>query len=161
MSKKHEHTPEYIKALITNPSQYRTTRKINIRNAIVHDLHLKAQERGEKMTLKDLNALADSVILEPRSKQEEARLKNQLETKRKLDRVGLRGNNLSAAADARAVANRIQDKLMNLFERTGTRGVLLLSRGHVDDHFMPTYTESGGSLNFFLQHLPLPYIVTY
>ena len=45
---------------------------------------------------------------------------------------------------------------MTLFERTGTRGVALFTRGNVDDHFMPTYAESGGAFDFFLQATKIP-----
>lgn len=43
--KKHSKSSAYIKGLLNAPSQYRATRAINIRNAVVHDLALRARER--------------------------------------------------------------------------------------------------------------------
>ncbi|KAJ7093860.1 hypothetical protein B0H15DRAFT_798935 [Mycena belliarum] len=151
LAKKHDRTPDYIKALLTNPTQFKHTRKISVRNAIVHDLALQASARGETLSLKDLNELADTVMLEPLDPEDVAKWKKQLGESRRLKRVGLRGNNLSAAADARTIVARIEDEIMNLFERTGTRCFALFTRGHVDDGFTPTYAESGGSIDFFLQ----------
>ncbi|KAJ7439665.1 hypothetical protein FB451DRAFT_1569846 [Mycena latifolia] len=154
--KEYNRSAEYIRGLLMNPSQFKSTRAVNIRNAIVHDLHVKAKERGEKMSLQDLSHVADHIMQSPIPAQETARLKAQLQSKRHLKRVGMRSNNLSAAADARAVATRVQEEFMNLFERTGTRAVAFLSRGHVDDAFLPTYAESGGSMDFFLQSTKTP-----
>jgi hypothetical protein len=44
---------------------------------------------------------------------------------------------------------------MNLHTRTGTRCVALFTRGNVDDQFIPTYAESGGSFDFFIQSLKI------
>ncbi|KAJ7451072.1 hypothetical protein FB451DRAFT_1145862 [Mycena latifolia] len=154
--KEYNRSAEYIRGLLMNPSQFKSTRAVNIRNAIVHDLHVKAKERGEKMSLQDLSHVADHIMQSPIPAQETARLKAQLQSKRHLKRVGMRSNNLSAAADARAVATRVQEEFMNLFEWTGTRAVAFLSRGHVDDAFLPTYAESGGSMDFFLQSTKTP-----
>lgn len=129
---------------------------------------------GETLDINELNALADQVALEPRDKEEEARLRKQLGSKRLLDRVGLRSNHLSAAADSRAVVSKFQDEVrtsrcilsicsltlssqaMNLFERTGTRCIAMFTRGHVDDGFIPTYVESGDSMDFFIQTYKTP-----
>lgn len=67
------------------------------------------------MSLQDLTAAADKVAHLPRSKEEVARLRGQLQEKRELARVGLRANNLSAGADSRAIVNRIQDEVRKYF----------------------------------------------
>ncbi|KAJ7084528.1 hypothetical protein B0H15DRAFT_949931 [Mycena belliarum] len=151
LAQRHNRTTEYIMGLLTNPSQFKSRRAISIRNAIVHDLALKAKARGEKLSWGELLNLADQVMLQPISKNEKARMVAQLEADRTTRRVGVRSNNLSAGADSRAVASRVQEEFMNLFERTGTRAVAFFSRGHVDDAFLPTYAESGGSMDFYLQ----------
>ncbi|KAJ7669096.1 hypothetical protein B0H17DRAFT_1209746 [Mycena rosella] len=124
VAERHDRTVDYIKALLTNPSQFKLTRAINIRNAVVHDLHLKAEARGEKIPLKELMHLADEVMLESLSPQD--------------------------------WDPRIQEEFMNLLERTGTRAVAFFSRGHVDDGFLPTYAESGESMDFYLQSTKIP-----
>ncbi|KAF7359987.1 hypothetical protein MVEN_00725700 [Mycena venus] len=152
--KDHDHTEEYATRILSNTTQYKHTREISLRNAIVHDLHKQARDRGETISLKELATAADEAAHLPRSK-EVARLKAQLQEKRVLARVGLRANNLSAGADSRAIVNRIQDEIMNLHTRTGTRCVALFTRGNVDDQFIPTYAESGGSFDFFIQSLKI------
>ncbi|KAJ7321635.1 hypothetical protein DFH08DRAFT_970000 [Mycena albidolilacea] len=153
--KDHHHTEEYALTILSNTTQYKQSREISMRNTIVHDLHKQAQDRGETMSLKDLTAAADEVAHLPRSKEEVARLRGQLQEKRELVRVGLRANNLSAGADSRAIVNRIQDEIMNLHTRTGTRCVALFTRRNVDDQLIPTYAESGGSFDFFIQSLKI------
>ncbi|KAJ7867219.1 hypothetical protein B0H14DRAFT_3441916 [Mycena olivaceomarginata] len=110
----HHHTEEYALSILSNTTQYKQSREISMRNAIVHDLHKQAQDRGETMSLQDLTAAADKVAHLPRSKEEVACLRGQLQEKRELARVGLHANNLSAGADSRAIVNRIQDEIMNL-----------------------------------------------
>jgi hypothetical protein len=127
---------------------------------------------GEKLNLKQLNAAAKVIAKQPRTREETARLIKQLEDSRATKRIGVRANNLAAAADSRMVVARIQEEvsfrrsgvkdfahprqMMTLFERTGTRGVALFTRGNCDDHFMPTYAESGGGFDFFLQTTKVP-----
>jgi hypothetical protein len=41
----HGHTEEYAARILSNTTQYKTTREISLRNAIVHDLHRKARDR--------------------------------------------------------------------------------------------------------------------
>ncbi|KAJ7830575.1 hypothetical protein B0H14DRAFT_3464721 [Mycena olivaceomarginata] len=153
--KDHHHTEEYALSILSNTTQYKQSRDISMRNAIVHDLHKQAQDRGETMSLQDLTAATDKVAHLPRSKEEVARLRGQLQEKRELARVGLRANNLLAGADSQAIVNRIQDEIMNLHTRTGTRCVALFTRGNIDDQFIPTYAESGGSFDFFIQSLKI------
>ncbi|KAJ7089278.1 hypothetical protein B0H15DRAFT_800617 [Mycena belliarum] len=154
LAEKHGRTSAYIRTLLTNPSQFKAKRAMSLRNAIAHDLSLKAHESGTKRSVQELSAEADILATtKSYTKEEEAFLFNQLKAKRELSRVGMRGNNLSAAADARSVASRVHDEFTTLFERTGTRCIAFFSRGHVDDGFLPTYAESGGSMDFFLQSL--------
>ncbi|KAF7372152.1 hypothetical protein MVEN_00074200 [Mycena venus] len=153
------------KALYDYVDEFYTIKKIHVvknhnhtedlQNAIVHDLHKQARDRGETIPLKELPAAADEVAHLPCSKEEVARLKAQLQEKRELARVGLRANNLSAGTDSRAIVNRIQDEIMNLHMRTGTRCVALFTCGNVDDQFIPTYAELGGSFDFFIQSLKI------
>ncbi|KAJ6525390.1 hypothetical protein B0H19DRAFT_1276185 [Mycena capillaripes] len=138
--KSHGHTEEYAKRLLNNGTQYKSKREVNLRNALVHDLHLKARERGETISLKDLGRVADE---------------KQLVEYRQLKRVGLRANNLAAGADSRATVSHIQQELMDLYECTGTYGVALFSRGNIDDAFIPAYAESGGAFAFFLRSLKI------
>lgn len=43
--------------------------------------------------------------------------------------------------------------MLDLHACTGTRGVALFTRGNIDDQFMPSYAELGGSFDFFIQSL--------
>jgi hypothetical protein len=43
--KDHHHTEEYALSILSNTTQYKQSREISMRNAIVHDLHKQAQDR--------------------------------------------------------------------------------------------------------------------
>ncbi|KAJ7204099.1 hypothetical protein GGX14DRAFT_569698 [Mycena pura] len=69
--------------------------------------------------------------------------------------VGLRASNIAAAADVRAVAARLQDEIGGLNARTGTRGFIVLTRGHVDDASMPVFMHAGGAVGFLIEVLKM------
>ncbi|KAJ7090450.1 hypothetical protein C8R44DRAFT_957496 [Mycena epipterygia] len=154
LAEKYGRTVEYIQALLINASQFKTTRTITLRNTIIHDISVKGKEDGKNLKLSELQALADQQILDgPPCAEEEERLINQLHAARELKRVGLRASNVTAAVDTRVSVAGMQDNLMGLFERTGTRGFAFFTRGHLDDTAMPTFVQSGDSAAFCVEVL--------
>ena len=99
-------------------------------------------------------------------------MKAALRAHRMLKRDGLRASNIAAAADVRAVAAHLQDEVCvsvlrpfralilcvqigGLNARTGTRGFIVLTRGHVDDASMPVFMHSGGAVGFLVEVLKM------
>ncbi|KAJ7232806.1 hypothetical protein C8J57DRAFT_1578507 [Mycena rebaudengoi] len=155
MAAAHDRDPEYIKRLIMSESQYKTTRPMTMRNALMHDFSVEAKTAGNPLSLVELHALADVALPETRSAEEEERLWAQLSAHRELHRVGLRASNAAAAADTRSLSSFMQEELASLYERTGTRGFFFLTRGHVDDATMPTFGDAGDGIKFCTEALKM------
>ncbi|KAJ6618550.1 hypothetical protein B0H10DRAFT_2217513 [Mycena sp. CBHHK59/15] len=88
-----------------------------------------------------------------RAPEEDARLIAQLMVHCTHHRKGIRATNIAASVDSRAVGARIQEELTNLYERTGTLGFALLTRGNMDDPFIPTFSSSGDAIDFWQEVL--------
>ncbi|KAJ7077098.1 hypothetical protein C8R44DRAFT_896392 [Mycena epipterygia] len=150
---KHNKTEDYINKLLINASQYKNQRALSLRNALVIDFRIKGRA-GEKTALKSLQAMADAVLAkEPVRADEKKRLMDQGNASRQLKKRGTRASNKSAAADTRSTIARMQDELIDLDERTGTRGFAFITRGHVDDSQLPTFIDSGDSAKFCIEVL--------
>ncbi|KAJ6552505.1 hypothetical protein B0H10DRAFT_2242109 [Mycena sp. CBHHK59/15] len=80
-----------------------------------------------------------------RAPEEDARLIAQLMVHCTHHRKGIRATNIAASVDSRA--------LTNLYERTGTLGFALLTRGNMDDPFIPTFSSSGDAIDFWQEVL--------
>ncbi|KAJ7124032.1 hypothetical protein C8R43DRAFT_1135819 [Mycena crocata] len=158
LAEKYHKTPEYIKSLLINSSQFKAERAMTLRNAVMHDISSKAKEDGKTILLPDLHRLADEIILNGVDAEHRARLMAALADSREHKRVGLRATNTAAATDVRAVVARIRAELIKLYERTGTRGLIFTTRGHLDDVSMPAFIESGNAAAFCIEVLKMsPY----
>ncbi|KAJ7079412.1 hypothetical protein B0H15DRAFT_752800, partial [Mycena belliarum] len=172
LAAKHGRSIDYIRTLLTNSSQYKQTREISLRNAVIHDIAVKAKEGelvlcllltsvltisdGETHHITELHKLADAVLAKGVSPEDEASMIQALRDAREEKRMGIRASNVAAATDTRATAARIQEELTALFERTGTRGFAFVSRGHSDDANMPTFAQSGDALAFCVEIFERP-----
>ncbi|KAJ6546593.1 hypothetical protein B0H10DRAFT_1969605 [Mycena sp. CBHHK59/15] len=78
MMAKHNKTATYINTLLGNQSQYKQTCGMNIRNTIIHDLAVKAQENNHPEKLAALQAKADLLVAESHTPEEHERLMEQL-----------------------------------------------------------------------------------
>ncbi|KAJ7192616.1 hypothetical protein GGX14DRAFT_406143 [Mycena pura] len=173
LATKHDRSVDYIKTLLLNESSFKSTREVTLRNAIMHHLGLQAEapdsddsdedvdqetarKRKRAAPLLGLHARADAAIKnETYTEEEQEDLKQALRDHRELKHVGLRASNIAAAADVRAVAARLQDEIGGLNARTGTRGFIVLTRGHVDDASMPAFMHSGGAVGFLIEVLKM------
>ncbi|KAJ7159364.1 hypothetical protein C8R43DRAFT_1124574 [Mycena crocata] len=127
-----------VRAMICNSSLWKPTRRPGLKNAVVHDRSVKAKEAGvdprectlpilqqqlqeevEDGNYEDFAAWAKASIDDT----EKMRLIDALVEYRALVARGVRGSRKAAATDGRQTASRIGDELMDLFERTGIRGV--------------------------------------
>ncbi|KAJ7701519.1 hypothetical protein B0H17DRAFT_1128301 [Mycena rosella] len=112
---------------------------------------------GKTFKLPELHQMADNVLAnDPPTDEEAAELIEMLCLHRELKRVSLCASNTTATVDARSTMSDIQDEMTALFERTGTRGFALFTRGHLDDTSMPAALQSGEVLAFCVEVLKKP-----
>ncbi|KAJ7132560.1 hypothetical protein C8R44DRAFT_731216 [Mycena epipterygia] len=157
LAAKYNRTPEYIKSLLINASQFKTSRSISLRNAIIHNISVNGRAEGKALKLPELHALADDVIANnPPSADKEERMVDALRAHRELKRVGARATNIAAAVDTHSTVADMQDEFASLYERTGTRGFGFFTRGHIDDAAMPTMVQSGDAAAFCIEVLKKP-----
>ncbi|KAJ7164049.1 hypothetical protein B0H12DRAFT_1246950 [Mycena haematopus] len=127
LANKYQKDESFFLKLLSNQSQYSTSRGMTLYNVIRHDLSVKAKDVGDSKNALDLNdELADGEyerIKASLTKDDENRLFAQLRSHRELKLKGIRATNRSAAADALQNANHIGDVIRNLFERTGVRAL--------------------------------------
>ncbi|KAJ7854346.1 hypothetical protein B0H13DRAFT_1903722 [Mycena leptocephala] len=157
LAAKYNRTLTHFRKLLSNGTQYSTTRSVSLWNAIIHDLSLKAKEAGDPSDLKTIRADFSKEdyeeMKETLSDEEEKRLRKQLRDHRELKQRGIRATNRAAAADAMQNANRVGDVIMDLYERTGVRGIALFTRGHPDDPSVPHVVDSDETRSFFQEAL--------
>ncbi|KAJ6603101.1 hypothetical protein B0H10DRAFT_2229866 [Mycena sp. CBHHK59/15] len=154
-----------VRAMLCNSSQFKATRAPNLRNAIIHDLSMKAKARtwrdvdGPRRPQEELQDAIDEgqikAIGDTIDDEEKARLINQLQEHRDLSRRGVRATNKAAAVDGKQTAKRVGDVMLDLFERTGIRGLALFSHGNPDDAALPHCVDSDDVLAFFQQVLDI------
>ncbi|KAJ7037284.1 hypothetical protein C8F04DRAFT_1257202 [Mycena alexandri] len=149
LAQKYNKKEEYIRALLLHETQYTKTRVPSLRNAVIHDLSEVAKQAGHALKLPELQKRADGVLAGGVSAEEQA-------PHRQLSTKGLRATHIGSAVDSRNVASHIQDELMNLYERTGTRGFALFTCGDIDEAFMPTFAGSGDAIAFCVEVLKMP-----
>ncbi|KAJ7886683.1 hypothetical protein B0H13DRAFT_2535003 [Mycena leptocephala] len=157
---KYNRTVTHFRKLLSNGTQYSTTRGVSLWNAIIHDRSLKAKEAGEPSDLKTMRADFSREEYEEMkatmSDEEKKRLLKQLRDHRELKQRGIRSTNRAAAADAMQNSNRVGDVLMDLYERTGVRSIALFTRGHPDDPSVPNVVDSDETRSFFQEALGVP-----
>ncbi|KAJ7906804.1 hypothetical protein B0H13DRAFT_2273923 [Mycena leptocephala] len=157
LATKYNRTVTHFRKLLSNGTQYSTTRGVSLWNAIIHDLSLKAKEAGDSSDLKTIRANFSKEdyeeMKETLSDEEEKRLRKQLREHRELKQRGICSTNRAAAADAMQNANRVGDVLMDLYERTGVRSIALFTHGHPDDPSVPHVVDSDETRTFFQEAL--------
>ncbi|KAJ7140735.1 hypothetical protein C8R44DRAFT_866432 [Mycena epipterygia] len=149
-----------IRAMLCNSSQFKATRAPNLRNAIIHDLSLKKKAAGDTgVPLRELQEDLQDAIDEGQIKalaatmddEERNRVIDQLMEHRETTRRGVRATDKAAITDATQTAKRVGNVLLDLFERTGIRGIAIFSRGDADDAALPHCVDSDDASQFFEQ----------
>ncbi|KAJ7768085.1 hypothetical protein DFH07DRAFT_954658 [Mycena maculata] len=152
---KHGQKAAYIKKLLTHGKQFKQRHANNIRNAIMHDLSVKAKKAGEdsdlQTMLENLSREEYEEIKENLTPEERKRIMKQLDDHTRLKRTGIRRTNRALAQDASQTASGVGDVLVDLFERTGVRSCCLFSRSSATDAALPAIQDSDNSRDFF-QH---------
>ncbi|KAJ6533839.1 hypothetical protein B0H10DRAFT_2449501 [Mycena sp. CBHHK59/15] len=162
IAKAHSKKEDAVRKLLSNATQYKVTRRPNLRNAIIHDRSRKAKADGDYgRIMSDLQGeVADDIeegdyqlLKATMSAAEKKRLIDQLVEHRELGRRGARATNKAAAMDSMQTANGVRDALLDLFERTGVRSLAMFSRAHPDDTALPHVVDADESRDFFQQIL--------
>ncbi|RXW12151.1 hypothetical protein EST38_g13701 [Candolleomyces aberdarensis] len=148
----HHRKLSYIKHLVLKDSTYRKTRAPNLQNA---KFHRKAKEmndglpEGRRYTRDEIQeALDEDEDLQNLDSEQEAELIEELLAHRNSKKRGARANNKAAASDATAVGTAIHQEILNLYERTGARALLFITRGHINDTIVPMWASSGDTQAF-------------
>ncbi|KAF8179788.1 hypothetical protein K438DRAFT_1977150 [Mycena galopus ATCC 62051] len=151
-----------VRALLCNQTQYKAARRPSLRNAVVHQRWLDLQEDGIVKGLQEIRAELKEEIeegtfsLDDIEKDEATALINQLLEHRQLKRRGVRVTTKAAQLDGFQTARRIGNALLDLYERTGIRGLAIFSRGCADNPGIPHAVDSDDSMEFLQQELDLP-----
>ncbi|KAG1728935.1 hypothetical protein EDB19DRAFT_1939609 [Suillus lakei] len=153
LSRAHHVTPKHINDIIGSQTHYRTSRKSQLINALVH---AKAKEMnadrpaGSRYSLAELREM---VAADPETKgltrQEKEGYIAALEEHRQKKVVSVRANNLAAARDVVATTDRIMKELDDLRVRTGVYGTLFVVRGHINDTIQSAMHGTDNSEDFW------------
>ncbi|PPR06279.1 hypothetical protein CVT24_000812 [Panaeolus cyanescens] len=100
-------------------------------------------------------AVKEDERLENLSIEEEKALLGALSENRDVRKKGARIDNKAATLDVANTFQRIDQELTNLYERTGAPSFALVSRGHIKDSIIPSFTSSGGASEFLLETFKL------
>ncbi|KAF7366985.1 hypothetical protein MSAN_00957200 [Mycena sanguinolenta] len=140
-----------IRKLMAHTSTLKSSRKLTLYNALLHDLCLKSQEESGtgkgKSSIEIQQELGSEALREMMDNLEEderARLLEKLGEYRVTQRHGTRKTNKAQAADVR----QNMEKFDALFSRTGMRAMVFAVRSDTHDPNEPTFIETGGSRDF-------------
>ncbi|KAJ7735516.1 hypothetical protein B0H16DRAFT_1467141 [Mycena metata] len=151
--------PAYIHLLLSCAShQYKATRKPSLQNTVIHQCSIE-QPEGSHKTLKEIcTDLAEDeragivdLALIP-TKEREHLLKQVIEYC-ELKRTGIRATTNAQQLDTTKTGLSIGNTLKDLFHRTGACGIVMISRGKVDDLTAPQIIDSDNASGFFLKAL--------
>ncbi|KAF8141013.1 hypothetical protein K438DRAFT_1995399 [Mycena galopus ATCC 62051] len=150
-----------VRALLCNETQYKTVRTPSLRNTVIHQRWRDLQEDGVVKHLQEIRAELKEEIedgtfsLDDIDAEEAKRLINQLLEHRQLKRRGVRATTQAAQLDGFQTARGIGNALLDLYERTGIRGIAIFSRGCTDDPGIPHAVDSDDALEFLQQELDM------
>ncbi|KAJ7354314.1 hypothetical protein DFH08DRAFT_955708 [Mycena albidolilacea] len=150
-----------IHALLCNTSQLKAQRKPSLRKAVLYQRSLDLQEEGISKGLKELqtdlnNDLKSGVFTYSTiHKDEKQRLINQLLEHHYQARTSIRATMKTAQIDASNTAERIGNKLIDLFECTGVCVFACFSCEHADNPSHAHSVDSDDTLNFMLQGMDI------
>ncbi|KAJ6569174.1 hypothetical protein B0H19DRAFT_1256834 [Mycena capillaripes] len=153
LSIKHGRTELFIKKRLHNGATYAKQRGVNIWNAIMHDLSVKAKDAGDVGDLKTLRTKLSSEeykqLVENLTDAERTHLLKQLGEHRGFKHRSVRATNKAVAMDGMQTAACIGDVLEDLFERTGLRAFAFFTCGDPDDPAVPHIVDSDNSRAYF------------
>ncbi|KAJ6480999.1 hypothetical protein C8R45DRAFT_1100566 [Mycena sanguinolenta] len=149
-----------IRKLLTHASSLQPSRKLTLRNALLHDLCLKSKEesstgkgRSSIEITEELGAEAIHEMMENLEEHERVELLEQLAEHRATQRHGMRKTDKAQAAYVRQKLEKAQKELDALYLRTGTRTMMWAVHSNTHDPNEPTFIETGGSRDFLNNYM--------
>ncbi|KAG1881004.1 hypothetical protein F4604DRAFT_1578451 [Suillus subluteus] len=160
LSSAHNVTPTYINDIIGSHTKYRTTRKVQLTNALIH---AKAKEMntdqpvGSRYTLVELREMvANDPQMKELTKDEKAGYIAALSEHREQNVTNVRGNNMAAARDVLLTTERVVKELDDLRVRTGTYATMFVIRGHINDTIQSSMHGTDNSEDFWEDVYDIP-----
>ncbi|KAF7349549.1 hypothetical protein MSAN_01745400 [Mycena sanguinolenta] len=153
-----------IRKLITHASTLKSSRRLTLYNAMLHDLCLKSKEesstgkgKSSVQITQEFGAEAIREMMDNLEEHERVELLEQLGEYRITQRHGVRKSNKAQGADVRQNLEKTQNELDALFMRTGTRAMMFAVRSDTHDPNEPTFIETGGSRGFLKDYFDKSY----
>ncbi|KAK7007339.1 hypothetical protein R3P38DRAFT_2553698, partial [Favolaschia claudopus] len=157
IAKDFHRSESYIRGLLTSVSQFRAHRRPSLRRALLHQRWLDLPEGDlDKLQAELREDIEDgTVVIEDIDDTERKRLIDQLIEHRTTKRKGIRGTTKAAQLDTRLTAKKMGEAAEDLYDRTGDRAMVFITRGDADDPSRPFCADSGGALEFLTQVLDI------
>ncbi|KAJ7836946.1 hypothetical protein B0H13DRAFT_2368471 [Mycena leptocephala] len=151
LAEQYDKSVDYIRKVLVNGTGYGGKRGVNLRNAISHDMALKAKEDGGEggLFINELSGEDYQQLKATMSEDEKKRLLDQLAASRSLKKHGARATNKAVAMDTLQTSNQIGLMISDLSERTGVRAFAMFTRAHPYDPVVPCVVDSEGTRDFF------------
>ncbi|KAJ7737109.1 hypothetical protein B0H16DRAFT_1730521 [Mycena metata] len=121
--------PAYIRSLLSSARVHKTLKEMH-----------KDLAEDERLGLFDMTCIDD--------KEKKRLFKQALENRK---RTGIRGTTKAQQLDTTKTGLGVGNTLNDLFERTGARGLVMISRGKADDPTVPQMIDSDNASGFFLK----------
>ncbi|KIK34474.1 hypothetical protein CY34DRAFT_26852 [Suillus luteus UH-Slu-Lm8-n1] len=160
LSRAHNVTPKYINDIIGSHTKYRTTRKVQLTNTLIH---AKAKEMntdqpvGSRYTLVELREMVtNDPQMKELTKDEKAGYIAALSEHREQNITNVRGNNMAAARDVLLTTERVVKELDDLRIRTGTYATIFVVRGHINDTIQSSMHGTDNSEDFWEDVYDIP-----
>ncbi|KAG1877291.1 hypothetical protein F4604DRAFT_1580827 [Suillus subluteus] len=160
LSSAHNVTPTYINNIIGSHTKYRTTRKVQLTNALIH---AKAKEMntdqpvGSRYTLVELREMVtNDPQMKELTKDEKAGYIAALSEHREQNVTNVRGNNMAAARDVLLTTERVVKELDDLRIHTGTYATMFVVRGHINDTIQSSMHGTDNSEDFWEDVYDIP-----
>ncbi|KAF9242896.1 hypothetical protein BU15DRAFT_43446 [Melanogaster broomeanus] len=148
LSRQHDVTIDHVKQLIGGETHYHTSRKIQLRNALVHAkaVEVNTGQRGvhdlTKMVQEDLKARTLTC-------EEEEEYIMKLAEHRDVKVHGVRANNTAASRDVLVTVDRVATEVR-------IYATLFMTRGHINDSIQSTWSSTDNSADFWDDVLQKP-----
>ncbi|KAF8335256.1 hypothetical protein F5887DRAFT_829706, partial [Amanita rubescens] len=157
LAEKFRKKEDYIRVLLCSSSTLKSTRKPNLKNAILHKKAKELNEEGNRLKLLEVqNMINIEEIMQELTADEKSELLQELEDHRDLKKKGARASNISAAQDGmRFTIQRLSQEADNLASRTGAHVFLFASRGDVRDSGIPGWIATANTESFFTEVLKI------
>ncbi|KAG2002640.1 hypothetical protein CC2G_004809 [Coprinopsis cinerea AmutBmut pab1-1] len=145
LAEKHGWKKEEVDKLVKRTSSYKKERAPNLMNALIHAKSKEVNEgkpEGERLMVHEIRKLVEEdPDMQDLNSEQEAAYKQALQEHRDLKKKGPHVSNRAANVDATLHMLTFQTEF-NLHSRSGMAGFCFLTRGHVNDTFIPAWCQT-------------------